>query len=160
MGFASGVAADCLRQWGASWMSSRGVRNAIRAEIHPVLVHLNFFILNAMEGERDQGQTLTGRYFAQPLRLQAFDYYWQDRRDCLLKLQEWPRLKNWAEALNRIGDDPGSALFTAIMLFESLMIPPLDRCMSRDTKTFARGVLERPEVAEYQRGQLLRKAGF
>ena len=100
------------------------------------------------------------RYFAQPLRLQAFEYYWQDRPDFLLKLEEWPRLKNWAEALNRIRDDPASALFTAIMLFESLVIPPLDKCMSRDTKEFVRRVLDRPEVAKYKLDHLMRKASF
>ena len=59
--FAGGVAADWLRQWSASWMANREVRNAIRAEIHPVLVHLNFFILNAMDGDRHQDQTLIDR---------------------------------------------------------------------------------------------------
>jgi hypothetical protein len=44
------------------------------------------------------------------------------------------------------------------MLFESLLIPPLDKCMSRVTRKFVRRVLDRAEVAEYQRHHPMRKA--
>lgn len=158
IGFAGGVAADWLRQWSQSCLARRDVRVAIRAEINPVLVHLNFFILAAMDGSREQDPMLVNLHFAHPLRLQAFEYYWQDHRDRLLTLPEWPRLQGWVEALNRVGDDPGSTLFRAIMLFEGLTIHPLDRCVSRDSKKFIRRVLDRPEVAKYMIRNLVKKA--
>jgi hypothetical protein len=152
---AGGVAGERLRQW----MSSQNVRNAIGAEIQPVLVTLNFYILKAMEG-RHRDRALVEQYFGQSMKLQSFEFYWHSQREKVLGLPEWPRLKNWVESLGRIGDDPDSALFNAIMLFESFVVPPLEKCLSRDTRTFVRCVLDRPEVASYKRDQLMQKAGL
>jgi len=113
-----------------------------------VLIHLNFYILTAM----DQGanDTLSAEYFNGRLSLESFEYYWQNQRDAILKIPEWSRLKGWNELLGQILESPHPPLFNVIMLFESLTIPPLDKCLDRDSRAFARRVIARPEVQQYK----------
>jgi hypothetical protein len=59
LGFATGVAADWIKQWsghGLHATARNDVRKALRAELAPIIVSLNFYILNAIEAvpnERD-----------------------------------------------------------------------------------------------------------
>jgi hypothetical protein len=156
--YVAGIATDWWRGWSVSWFSNREIRRAIQAEFHAVLVTLNFYILNAME-ENGRAAGLIARYFPRPLQLEAFQYYWQHQQHRLLRLPEWSRLKSWNDNLGQIGfGAPHPPLFMAIMLFESLTIPPLDRCVSRDSRKFVRNVLARPEVAKYKLDYLLRES--
>ena len=61
-----------------------------------------------MEG-RQQDRALVEQYFGQPIKLQSFEFYWQNQQEKVLGLPEWPRLKNWVESLGRVGNDPDSA---------------------------------------------------
>src|SRR5262245_60483792 len=91
--FGAGVATDWLRQWSATSWARRHIRAAIGAEIQTIIVTLNFYVLAALR-QPDRQVELAARYFsgAQP---EAFTYYWSEKRDDLLKLPEWPVLKNW-----------------------------------------------------------------
>ena len=53
---------------------------------------------------------------------------------------------------------PDMPLFDAIMLLESLVIPPLDRCIDKVMKGVIRQTLDRPDVNRYKVGELLRAA--
>lgn len=158
LAFIAGIATDWLRQFGASWFSRRDIRKAVQAEVDGLVVILNFYILRAIENPKDD--TRAARYFSDPLQLLSVTYYWQERRDQLLRLPEWPRLVNVNETLAGLGRGPDPTLFTAIMLFQQFLIPPLDKCISRRSRKLARRVLDRDDVASYQTDYLLRKSGF
>ena len=133
LGFIAGILADWIRQWTALWFLQRQIRKAIMAELSGAVVTLNFFILSAIENIGDQG-IIASRYFQSPLRLESFEHYWGEQRDQLLKLPEWSRLKNWTMNLGEIGKQGHPPLFSAIMLFEALLIPPLSKCLERFSK--------------------------
>jgi hypothetical protein len=127
----------------------------VGAEINGVLVTLNFFIMSALD-DVDHQRAIVTRYFDDSARLQSFEYYWQEQREKILRLPEWPRLQGWNERLSQLWthQDP---LFEAILLFESLLIPPLDKCLSRSTRDFARRVVGRPEVEAVKMKRLFPK---
>jgi hypothetical protein len=148
LGLIAGLTLESFKQWVASWWARHAIRNAVRAEIKAVLIGLNFYVLAAM----DEGPSaaLDAKYLSNQLSLESFKYYWQNQRDALLKLPEWSRLKNWNALLEqiRIGSHP--TFFNVIMLFEGLTIPPLDRCVSRESRVFVRSILDRHEVRSYR----------
>jgi hypothetical protein len=148
LSFMAGVATESFKQWIASWFVVRGIRKAIQAEMQGVLVQLNFYLLDVMQD--GGGEISDAKYFTQRWTLESFEYYWQNQREALLKLPEWPRLKNWNAMLGQIITGGHPALFNVMMLFESLTIPPLDKCLHRDSRIFVQNVLARPEVAEYK----------
>src|SRR4051812_43435740 len=102
--FIAGLASEWFKQWAVSWFAAHNTRKAIQAEMKAVLIHLNFYILTAI----DEGASyaLEANYFGRPLSLQSFEYYWQNQRDTLLKIPEWSRLKNWNELLGQIASGP------------------------------------------------------
>jgi hypothetical protein len=154
--FMAGLATESFKQWSVSWFAVRGIRKAVQAEIQAVLVHVNFYILAATdEGSSD---ALNAKYFSKRLSLNSFEYHWENERYMLLKLPEWPRLKNWNASLGQIRESPHPPLFNAIMLFESLTIPPLDKCLGGDSKAFVKTVLARPEVQQYRNNYFLQKS--
>lgn len=156
LGLAGGAAGEWLRHG----LSRRDIRKAVAAEIDPILTDLNFFILRAMEPNAPSSNELVTQFFGQPYTLKAFEYYWQDQRDRLLRLPEWPRLQKWSDSLNRIAEEPDDALFRVVMLFESLRVAPLTNCLSRDSRKFVERVSNRPEVAEYRLNILKQRAGL
>jgi hypothetical protein len=148
--YSAGIATE----WARGLLSNREIRNAVQAEISPILVHLNFYLMNATAIEDDPA--LVARYFGQSVHLESFDYYWEHDRNRLLRLPEWTLLRSWADRLGRIGTGPHPALFDVIMLFDSLTIKPLDRCVSRDSMKFVRNVLARPEISTFRLDYMLR----
>jgi hypothetical protein len=154
VGAGVGIALDWNRQWTVGIFSRREIRAAVGAELHGVLVTLNFFIFDAIDDPDRQRQKVTG-YF-DGLRLDSVDFYWQQEREKLLKLPEWPRLKRWNDRLAQLGSHQ-EPLFEAIMLFESLLIPPLDKCLSHSSKQFARSVVARPDVVAIKMTRLFPK---
>jgi len=155
VGVGVGIALDWNRQWTAGIFSCREIRAAVDAELQRVLVSLNFFILYSLDGQGHQQQIVT-RYFDGSARLRSVEFYWQERREKLLKLPEWPRLTDWNDRLGQLATHQ-EPLFEAIMLFESLLIPPLDKCLSRSSKQFARSVVARPEVVAIKMSRLFPK---
>lgn len=152
--FIAGVALDIFRQIGASWNTRRIVRNAIQVEIHGVLVHLNFYILEAIADGPKSMPNLDAKYFPKPLSLISFEYYWKDRRDDLLQLPEWPQLKGWADRLSTLPNGGHPTPFEAVMLLFSLTISPMDRCINSESRRFVREIVRRPEVVAYRNSQL------
>ena len=114
----------------------------MRPEIDAALVSLNFYIMAAVKTE---GAIMRDR----PPRLLAFDYYWNEKPERLFKLPEWLLLKKWNDSLDGMGTGIEPPLYTAIALFERLTIPPLNRCLSRQSMKFVRSVLARTDVADY-----------
>jgi hypothetical protein len=144
--FAAGVAADWIKQWSSSWFSNNNeVRRAIQAEIKPLIISMSFYIMAVTEDGNDENATAP-RYFGDYPHLESFLFYWEQKRDRILKLAEWSRLKNFHESLVVIGRDGRPPLFTVIMLLESLTIEPFGRCVDRESLKFARRILDRPEV--------------
>ena len=99
---------------------------------------------------------LTSRYFAGPLHLQALEFYWEKRQEDFMKLPEWPNLKAWNERLADLcSGSPPPVLYRAIMLLESLAIPPLAKCTDRSTRKAIRNTLARPDVSKYKMDYLM-----
>lgn len=148
--YIAGIATDWVKGWSVRWFSAYGLRKAIRVEIQALLVILNLYMLKAMDAESRDDPGILAEYFHGSPQLQSFTYYWEQRRDLILGLPEWSRLKNWNDCLASIGKGPHPPLFTAIMLFEQLTIPPLNHCCSRDTMGFVKRVLSNTALGEYR----------
>lgn len=140
--FFAGVAVTWLR----GIISTHQIRKAVAAELHGVVVTLNFFIMRAMDG----GPSPKAQCANAPLKLESFTYYWENEPDRLMRLREWPRLKGWSDRLAVINSGEHPPLFNVVMLLEGLLIPPLDRCVSRDTRRFLKRIADRPEVKAYK----------
>jgi hypothetical protein len=158
-GFFGGLATQWLTRWSADWFTRREIRAAIKAEIAPIVVTLNFYILKAIEAVPNE-QEIAAQYFGPEMRFGAFDYYWSEKRDQLLKVPEWSRLQNWYSSLRTITQSDQPILFKAIMSFESLLIPPLVSCVDRTTKGVIRQTLERPDVERFKMDHLLSASGI
>lgn len=156
--FFAGVATDWLRQWSANWFVVRDIRRAIRAEMAPVIVSLNFFILMAIEDQPDGSPMVPS--FGEDSPLTAFEYYWTEKRDLLLKLPEWSRLRNWEQRLLGIRRWPEPPLFSAIMLFEALSIAPLDKAVDGTSTQTIKNTLARADVEEYKMAYFRQRAGI
>ncbi|MBI4479730.1 MAG: hypothetical protein HY651_06875 [Acidobacteria bacterium] len=155
--FVAGMVSGWFNQWFAAVFESHKIRNAVRAEMHGLIVSLNFYIQKAL-AESENRSLLTAEGLDR-LSLESFNYYWDNQRDKLLALPEWVRLQGWSKRLERIGDGEHPPLFNAIMLCESLTIPPLDKCVNRDTRKFLGRILDRPEVSKYKLDYLVRASG-
>lgn len=157
-GFVGGIATQWLTRWTADWFTRREIRAAFKAEIAPIVVTLNFYILKAIEVVPNE-DAIAAQYFGTEMRFGAFDYYWNEKRDLLLKIPEWSRLQSWYTGLRTITQADHPILFKAIMSFESLLIAPLDRSVDKTTKGVVRRTLERPDVERFKMEYLLTKSG-
>lgn len=155
---AIGALAVAFGQWLTRQLSTRDIRNAIAAEIHPILVDLNFFIMRSMDQDAPDSSELVARFLGEPRTLEAFEYYSKDQRDRLLRLPEWSLLGKWVDVLNKIADQPDDALFRAVALFQRLRDKPLANCLSRDSRRFVESVTQRPEVVKFWLDQLNQRA--
>src|SRR6059036_2361591 len=97
--FAMGVAADCMRQWSVRRFMRGEIRKAIRLEIAHIGTTINHYVLAAIKNDEDQ-EALAASYFSGSLRLEVVDYYWNHRREELLKLTEWSILKDRCDAFS------------------------------------------------------------
>jgi hypothetical protein len=159
VGFIGGLAAPWSKQWSADWFSRRRIRAAINAEITPIVVSLNFYILKAIDAVPNE-RSVEIRCFDDNMYFGAFDYYWSQKRDEFLTLPEWSRLQNWYTSVRSLQQQEHPALFTAIMLFESLRMKPLDRCVDRGTKRTVRRTLDEQNVQDYKINYLLNTSGI
>lgn len=147
-GYAGGLATEWVKQWASAWFARHEIRGAVRAEIGGVLITLNFFIMSALETGAAEDVVL--KYFPAPAHLESFQFYWNQKRDRILRLPEWPRLKGWDESLAAIAIGPHPPPFAAIMLLQSLLIAPLDKCVDRGSKKFIQQILDQREVDSYR----------
>ncbi len=145
-GFCAGVATDWLKHWNANWFTRHNLRNALKAELSAVIVSLNFFVREAIEHPERDGPAPFGWQYELP----AFDYYWTQNREALLKLPEWSRLRGWRERLLGINDWPEPRVFSAIMLVEALLLPPMDKLVTRPMRQTIRLLLSEPRVQKYK----------
>lgn len=152
--FLAGNVTEWLRR---EWFPNRQVRKAVQAEIQPLVIDLNFFILRAMECA-DKGEMPRSALFACPVRLRSVDYYWNQKPDQFLQLAEWPLLKGWSESLGEIGKNGHPAVIDVIMLLVRLTLPPLDKCIDWQTKRFVNNILARPAVSSYRQEYIMRTA--
>jgi hypothetical protein len=133
--------------------------NAIRAEITPIVVSLNFYILRSIEAIPTEPGIELHCFDGQP-QFHAYEYYWNQKRESFLKLPEWARLQGWYERLVKIREWPEPPLFSAIMLFEGLLLPPMDKLPDKDVKVTIRSTLARQDVQKYKTDYMLRAAGI
>jgi hypothetical protein len=156
---AGGIALDAHKHWSEDWLARRKIRRATQADLGAIVVSMNFFILSAIE-QPDEGQRLALQYFGGQEVFPALDYYRKEKREALMQLSEWKRLEGWRERLLGIQGFPEPVLFSAIMLFEALTVPPLDKAVSPETMTVVRNTLGREDVAAYQAAYFRRAGGL
>ena len=149
------AATEGVKRWNSRRLSRRTLRQAIRAEMRPIVAGLNFFILRAVEPGAHVHELVASR-FGPETRLHAFEFYWNERREEILKLPEWTRLYSWHESFKNLRTDPDLALFTAIMLFVRLTTHPLGKCVDRRSGRLVRRTLRLPAVEQYRLDCLLR----
>ena len=155
--FVAGMVSGWFNSWFATAFESHKIRSAIRAEIRGLIVSINFYILKAIP--EPDNQSILASSGMDGMSLESFNYYWEHQREKILSLPEWVRLQNWSRSLGRIGSGEHPPLFNAIMLCESLTIPPLDKCVDRDTRKFLGRILGQPEVGKYKLDYLLLASG-
>jgi hypothetical protein len=149
VGFGAGIAADWIKQWSSRWFIRNNLRNAIKAEIGSIIIAVNFYILEAIE-KPQLGTELAAKTFTTAPTFHAFDFYWKEKREQLLMLPEWSRLQQWYASFTNVNDQEHPVLFKAIMLFESLHIPPLNKAVSKDTMTVILNTLQRDDIRGYK----------
>jgi hypothetical protein len=135
--YLAGLATEFFKQWVVSVRSNSEIRRAVRVEIKHIIIELNFYILALLDGaSAAEGR----RRFNPDAHLQSFEFYWNERRERLFRLPEWPLLKDWNDRLGTLAavDEP---LFHAISLFKSLCVSPLSKCVDTQTRELIQNTL-------------------